>query len=63
MWVFNVFLYFLFLFNQPVYQQFVLAGAPCYAYVGSLGNEDPGAPPPCFYLIPTPSEKPSKEVE
>ena len=50
MWVLNILLYLCFLFNQPAYDALVKAGATCYGYVASLGNEDPNTPPPCFYL-------------
>jgi len=49
MWVFNVFLYLCFLFNQPVYDAMKVAGATCYAYVPVAGEQPVGPPPVCFY--------------
>jgi len=49
MFVLNVWLYLMFLFNPPGYRVWVAAGAPCYGYVASLGAEAPSAPPVCFY--------------
>jgi hypothetical protein len=49
MWMFNIILYLMFLFNQPVYQEMKAEGYACYGYVAALGNEDPNTPPPCFY--------------
>ena len=50
MWVLNVVLLLCFLFNRPVYDSMVKAGATCHGYVASLGTEDPNTPPPCPYL-------------
>lgn len=51
MWVFNVFLYLCFLFNQDFYRQLVeRQGAECYFYVAEWGDQDPDARPVCFYL-------------
>jgi hypothetical protein len=52
MWVFNVWLYLVFLANQPGYQTLVDAGMPCYGYAAQLAD-DPAAPVPpqpvCWY--------------
>jgi len=55
MWIFNVFLYLCFLFNQDAYRQLLEQGATCFAYMPDWGNEDPNSPPACFYLA-SPSE-------
>ena len=47
MWVFNVFLYLTFLFNQAQYQEMKQAGYPCYGWAG--GGSPDSAPPVCFY--------------
>lgn len=54
MWVFNVFLYLVFLFGSEdmlQYREMVQAGSPCYAYIASLGEPgiDAGEQPNCFY--------------
>lgn len=54
MWIFNLILYFAFLAGQysgdwNFYDQLVSQGAKCYHYRAGWGDEDPIAPPPCFY--------------
>jgi hypothetical protein len=52
MWVFNVLLYLMFVFNPTVYDAMKASGAPCYAFVASLADAEHPAgidPPPCFY--------------
>lgn len=48
MWVFNVFLYMMFVFSPQQYKQAVAAGEPCYGYAAQLGD-DPSPQPVCFY--------------
>lgn len=50
-WVFNIWLYLLFVFNPQGYAQDVAAGYPCYALVqlAFAGPGDPGPMPPCWY--------------
>ena len=51
MWVFNLWLYLMFVFNQPVYDAMKAAGASCYVFVPALGPGEQGAAPPCFYEV------------
>jgi hypothetical protein len=46
-WVLNSFLFFMWLFNQPVYQQMKAAGEPCYAVLPGTLPDSPQ--PECFY--------------
>jgi hypothetical protein len=49
MWVFNVFLYMMFLSNPAVYQEFKDSGSPCYVYRSDSGEDPATGAPPCFY--------------
>lgn len=49
MWVFNVFLYLMFLSGSPNYQEFRDAGAACYVYISDHGEQPSEPPPVCFY--------------
>jgi hypothetical protein len=49
MWIFNVFLYLMFLFSPKQYLESKAMGAPCYAYVSDHGELPTTPPPPCFY--------------
>jgi hypothetical protein len=50
MWVLNIWLYLCFMFNPPVYDAFVQAGAPCMVYISDHGEAPEGPPPACFYV-------------
>jgi hypothetical protein len=49
MWIFNVFLYLMFISNPVVYRELKQVGAPCYAYHSDHGERPDSPPPPCFY--------------
>ena len=50
MFVLNVFMYLLSLFNQPLYQEFKDAGYPCYGYLPTVSAPAPTTQQPvCFY--------------
>jgi len=38
MYVFNLFLYLMFIFNPPAYDAAVAAGAPCYGFAPQLAS-------------------------
>ena len=51
MWVFNVWLFLLFVSgpnNAGVYASMVASGSPCYRYMAAWGN-DPSPQPVCWY--------------
>ena len=51
MWIVNVWLFLCFMFNPGVYKEMVREGAPCFAFVQSLGNQQVEATPMpiCWY--------------